>query len=439
MSGAIKGSQKSGLLIYLSQLLAGLLIILLSACGNGNGGGTSNQDGNTGFIAIEQPTTGPTYTTDKDMITLSGGAFANIEYFHCCPAHPGVTVTWSNLNTGDSGVAVSQVTYFFILIVHTWSASIPLVMGENHINMTASDPAGNFAEDSITITYDPTLPSVTIQQPSDLSTYATNTIPVALQGKTIDDIGVTEVRWLNDATGDSGLAAGTDIWEALINIVPGDNPIKVTVMDVSGKTAYDTILIILDINEPLVTIAAPTIEPEFTTNSNFIILRGTASDNRGVERVVWFNETTGAAGDTSGTESWSASVPLDYGTNLIIITAEDEAGNISTDEIMVTFDGLPDSIRPTIMITSPPLSVSDTSLSQIEIIGTATDDTGVLSVICENTTIGLSGGQTDYAMPTTFSWSCLVLLALGENHIMITACDGAGNSSTEWIVIIRSP
>jgi len=439
MHGSKKKCPKSALLFLLSPLLAGFCIVLLSACGNGNRDGTSGEDGKIGFVVIEQPTKSPTYTTAEDIVTLSGSAFVNLGYFHCCPAHPGVTVTWSNLNTGDSGVAISQVTYLFILIVHTWSASIRLLRGENHINITASDPAGNFASDSITVTYDPTLPSVTILQPSQLSTYATNTGTIALQGKATDDIGVSTVKWQNSATGDSGTAVGTDMWEALIIIVPGENPITVVVMDVSGKTAHDTILVILDDIEPLITVTVPTAEAEFSTNTNFIILKGTATDNSGVERVSWFNETTDATGDASGTDFWSASVPLDYGANRITITAEDEAGNISQDEILVTFVGTPDLIPPIIMMTSPPSSVFNTSLDQIQITGTASDESGVLSVICENTTIGFSGGQTDYAMPKTFSWSCLILLALGENQIAINACDGAGNTSTEGITINRYP
>lgn len=110
-------------------------------------------------------------------------------------------------------------------------------------------------------------------------------------------------------------------------------------------------------------------------------------------------------------------MPLGYGANYITITAEDEAGNISTDEVVVTFDGSPDLIPPIITIKSPPSSLFDTRLNQIEIMGTAIDDSGVLSIICKNTTIGLSGGQTDYAMPTTFSWSCLILLALGKTTL----------------------
>lgn len=435
----IKGCQKQGLSILLSLLLLGLLAPLLSSCGNGNGGEASGGDGNMGFVDIEQPTTSPRYTTAQDIITLSGSAFANTGYFHCCPAHPGVTVTWSNLNTGDSGVASSQVTYMFILIVHTWSASIPLAVGENQIKIKASDPEGNFGTDSLIITYDPTLPSVTILQPSALSMYATNNSPVALQGKATDDIGVASVKWQNSTTSDSGLAEGTDVWEAQVVIMPGDNPITVTVTDVSGKKASDAILIVLDIIEPLVTITAPASEQEFTTNSNFILVKGTATDNRGIKSVKWFNKTTGAAGDASGTDSWAASVPLDYGANFITITAKDEAGNISTDEVMVTFEGSPDLIPPIITITSPPSPEFDTHLNQIEITGAASDDNGVLSVICENITLGLSGKQINYAMPTTFSWSCLLILAIGENLISVKAYDGAGNSSTEWININRSP
>lgn len=59
----------------------------------------------------------------------------------------GITsVTWSNAATGGSGSALGTMP---------WTASIPLALGPNPITVTATDPSGKTANDSVTIAYDP--------------------------------------------------------------------------------------------------------------------------------------------------------------------------------------------------------------------------------------------------------------------------------------------
>jgi len=53
--------------------------------------------------------------------------------------------------------------------------------------------------------------------------------------------------------------------------------------------------------------------------------------------VTWSNDR-GGSGTASGTSSWTASnIPLQSGVNNITVTADDGAGNISTDQIAVTY------------------------------------------------------------------------------------------------------
>lgn len=59
-----------------------------------------------------------------------------------------------------------------------------------------------------------------------------------------------------------------------------------------------------------------------------IAISGTAADNVAVTLVKWTN-STGGTGTASGTVSWSASVPLLVGTNMVTIRAYDDAGNSS--------------------------------------------------------------------------------------------------------------
>lgn len=124
---------------------------------------------NRGWIAINSPTTDDRYTTDIDMLRLSGTAFvsptgAYLDYdwtnYHYIGS-TGVTVNWKNENTGQVGNASAGFgtcytgsEYFPLVYLcnTTWSADVPLIMGTNFITVTAGDNSGNEGSASIAIT-----------------------------------------------------------------------------------------------------------------------------------------------------------------------------------------------------------------------------------------------------------------------------------------------
>jgi hypothetical protein len=57
-----------------------------------------------------------------------------------------------------------------------------------------------------------------------------------------------------------------------------------------------------------------------------IAISGAASDNVAVTAVKW-TTSTGGSGAAAGTSSWSATVPLLMGTNVVTLRAYDAAGN----------------------------------------------------------------------------------------------------------------
>jgi hypothetical protein len=63
-----------------------------------------------------------------------------------------------------------------------------------------------------------------------------------------------------------------------------------------------------------------------STSSASITISGTAADNVGVTAVNW-SSSTGGSGAASGTNNWSAAVPLLVGTTAVTIRAYDAAGN----------------------------------------------------------------------------------------------------------------
>ncbi|MCM5570437.1 Ig-like domain-containing protein [Burkholderiaceae bacterium FT117] len=132
-----------------------------------------------GWVTIEVPTP-PAYSTDSPGVFLSGEAFISPTWSRCCSGSAtdtGVTVTWSNAATGESGQATQRVSYVWlfgtaILGTHTWWEGIDLALGDNPITVTATDPSGNLGRARITVTRTPdtVAPTITSTTPANGAT-----------------------------------------------------------------------------------------------------------------------------------------------------------------------------------------------------------------------------------------------------------------------------
>jgi hypothetical protein len=274
------------------------------------------------LVTITSPTTAVTFSTSAARLSLGGTASDNL----------GVTqVTWSN-SRGGGGTATGT---------PNWSASVALQTGSNVLTITARDAAGNTATDAITVTYstavDTVRPTVTITEPTSSNSYTTTAKSIALSGAATDNVGVTRVTWAN-SRGGTGTATGTSSWNvASIALLAGSNVITVTSRDAAGNTATDTITVTYstaDTVKPVINIINPALA-SLTSTATSLTVSGTASDNIGVKQVTWRN-SLGGDGVTTGIASWSASVKLWVGTNVITFTARDAAGNTIAKSITVT-------------------------------------------------------------------------------------------------------
>jgi hypothetical protein len=244
-------------------------------------------------------------------------------------------VTWVN-DRGGSGTASGTTS---------WSVpSIALLSGANVVTVTARDAAGNSGFAKVTVTYTPpdtTAPVVSITAPTTSSTS-----PVSISGTASDNVGVTQVTWGNDRGG-SGVASGTTSWSVpSIALLSGANVVTVTAYDAAGNKGIATLTVNYtapDISAPTITILGPTTASSYTSARSVETLGGTSSDNLGVTAVTWAvtwpdNSTT--SGFSSGTTNWSVpSVPLEVGSNVITMTAQDAAGN--KGKAVLTINRLP--------------------------------------------------------------------------------------------------
>lgn len=379
-------------------------------------------------VEITEPTTDAYVSTTTTPFVLEGSASDNLAVSR---------VSWVNLATAGSGVAGGTTL---------WTTSIPLTLGYNQITVTARDAAGNVETDVITVSYstistDTTPPVISIDSPTSESSYSTPWDVVSLGGVATDDQGVTTVTWSNAATTESGSAAGTASWTAPIPLARGENVITLRAFDSAGNSATDEVTVTYvpltgELEPPVVTISDPTTDALFSTQSTPLVVGGSATDNVGVSSVTWSNASTSGTGAATGTGSWSASIPLTAGENLITITARDAAGNAGTDSIAVTYSVAgADTVSPTVSIGSPTSGSSHTASGDtVALSGVAADNVGVVSVTWSNSATSGSGSAVG-----TDAWSASIPLAEGSNGITVRAVDAAGNASTDSLTVTYLP
>jgi len=170
----------------------------------------------------------------------------------------------------------------------------------------------------------------------------TKTTAVTLSLSASDNVGVTGYYIAESVITPSLSASG---WKSLIasashtlSTGDGSKTVYVWYKDAAGNvsaTVSDSIT--LDTTAPAVTISNPTLNDTYSTTSSTISISGSASDSAsGIKTVAW-SSNKGGSGAASGTTSWSiGSIGLYSGTNVITVTASDNAGNIGTDTITIT-------------------------------------------------------------------------------------------------------
>ena len=131
----------------------------------------------------------------------------------------------------------------------SYSASVSYTLSSGEGGKTVyvwyKDSSGNVSSTAnATITYDTTVPTVTISSPTSSSTYTATSSTISLGGSASDSTsGISNVTWSN-SKGGNGTATGTASWTASsISLSSGDNIITVTAKDGAGNSGTDTITV----------------------------------------------------------------------------------------------------------------------------------------------------------------------------------------------------
>ena len=179
--------------------------------------------------------------------------------------------------------------------------------------------------------------TLTVNAMTGTTTASTTNLSGAVSGGS----GTISVSWSNATTLASGIATGTSSWSAAnIALATGVNTITVTATAGTSHVSQSVTVTrsagtpVTDTTAPALAITSPG-ATSVSTTSTAIAFSGSASDNVGVTSVTW-STNTGRSGTASGTTSWSASIPLLVGSNVVTVKAYDAAGNSSWRSVVVT-------------------------------------------------------------------------------------------------------
>lgn len=309
----------------------------------------ANSDSNTVSVIEGSPSSPPTLATGSatnvtlSSATLNGTVNANglsttvwFNYGISRGSYTGTSTTQSvsglsdtSVSIGISGLSLSTTYYYRIAAQNSAGTTYG-----NEISFTTSDaskPTG----------------SVNINS----GALYTNSTTVTLNLSATDNAGVTGYYSSTSSTTPSVSTSG---WTSInsttsytadvsytLSIGDGSKAVYVWYKDNSGdvsNAASDEIT--LDTAAPTIIITMPTSSSTYTTTNSTMSMDGTAFDNAsGISGVTWSN-SKGGNGTATGTTSWSVSnITLSSGDNTITVTAKDNAGNIGTDAIAVTYSG----------------------------------------------------------------------------------------------------
>jgi len=116
-------------------------------------------------------------------------------------------------------------------------------------------------------------------------------------------------------------------------------------------TGYSTFGV--DATPPSIAIMEPYAGMTFTTNIRTFVVTGVAADMHGdLSVILWANQTAASSGIATGLSAWTTlanNMSLAEGTNVLVFTAYDTAGNFNSDTMLAVLDLSP----PLIWFTYP--------------------------------------------------------------------------------------
>lgn len=331
-------------------------------------------------------------------VTISSPAFG--DYFNT----PVVAVSGSAVDATSQVISITVNGIAAALSGDAFTASgIPLTEGANTITAQASDEAGNTGQTEVTITLDTIPPRISLVSFPSI----TNNPQLSIAGS-VSDASPIEAFLVNGHP----VTLTDNAFTATITLAEGNNNIPVTARDKAGNSATETATVLLDTVRPLLSVTSPA--EGMVLSAATVTVTGSASDAlSGLRRVIVAGTE---AAVTNG--AFAHEVPLAEGENKLRVSAEDRAGNTTSQEVTV----IRDSIPPAVTITAPQ---PDAYFSVPGITVTGTVSEPVTAVTVNGAPAAVDG----------LTFTADLTLAEGSNPITAEARDRAGNTGTSNVSV----
>jgi hypothetical protein len=328
--------------------------------------------------------------------------------------------------------------------------SVPLVVGDNVLTVTARDAPGNVAEMRFVLqrrssaTTDDVPPTIVITDPSDGD--VTTASDVVVKADVVDAGGVASVSFVTDHGASGACTSGVGAaWTCGPIPVPvGSTTISLSAEDLAGNVAGATVTVTREDPGPSPDVTPPSVEivspvDGATISTAEVTVTAVVSDDRGVAAVTFATDHGGSGSCVSGAgDGWTCGpVALPIGDTTIGIRAVDAAGNVADTTVTVTREEAepdPDETPPTVAIVDP-LGGATVTVDAVIVSVEASDDRGVASVSFATDHGAIGACAVDIA---GIGYACgPVPLPLGFTVITVTASDRAGNSASASVTVQR--
>ena len=318
------------------------------------------------------------------------------------------------VNSDDvASVVISGTPYAAAITGRTFTfTGVALSEGVNHFTVVATDRAGNTTTKSYTLTVKSTIPAVDILEsgaPIAAGTLFNRPVaPVVRVTESTASISAT----LNGAPFTSGNTIATD----------GNYTLRATASDAFGHTSTEaTATFTVDTTPPVVKITSPA--NSAIVHADHVTVNGTVSGGD-IARVT----VAGIAVTLAADGTFTISIPLENGPNVITATALDRAGNSGSDTVSITSD----AGRAGIILTLP--------VDQLLTNRTTTVVVGQVLTPALAANVTLNGAPITIDSLGVFRNDAFPLVE-GDNSITATVTDksGTANSVTVHVPLDSAP
>ena len=293
----------------------------------------------------------------------------------------------------------------------SWSIVVILEERGNEFIITATDKAGNMNYETVRVFHDRVAPGLTVQKFVEGDT-VTIVGRVEDEGKVTVTVNGEEIPVKPDGT-----------FEITVPLEEGSNEIIIEATDEAGNITTEKVVVEYGGETPAEDTTPPVLTIEKIVEGDTVTIIGKVEDDGDGEITVTVN---GEEIPVKPDGTFEITVPLEEGSNEIIIKATDEAGNTTTEKVAVEYEPV-DTTAPTLTVNKLPSSTTNAS---IVVSGTVSDDKGI-----DGVTLTVRGVEVSINADGT--WRVLLPLKYGNNTFEVVAVDGAGNKTSKTVSIFR--